>query len=179
MVTVCEDTNLALLAWQVLAKLLEIVLQGTARMLRGLQLAVQPQHAGLLLEELSPLALWQRTTAWCMRQAPWATQTTPHFPSSQEAAAQPYLQLADPLLQCPRAFGDGALLCQGDFKALDDPVCLLDLLLQAQSGLGSAARKQRSGSSVTRSDALQMAPSRALTCPHRGGTGYAHHCICS
>lgn len=73
-----------------------------------------------------------------MLQAPWETQATPYFPSSQE----PYLQLADPLLQCPRAFRDGALLGQGGFKAMDDPVCLLDLLFQAQSGLGSAVRKQ-------------------------------------
>lgn len=78
-----------------------------------------------------------------MLQAPWETQATPYFPSSQEL----YLQLADPLLQCPRAFRDGALLGQGGFKAMDDPVCLLDLLFQAQSGLGSAVRKQQSASS--------------------------------
>lgn len=39
-VTVSEGTHLALLARQVLAELLEIVLQRTARMLSGLQLAV-------------------------------------------------------------------------------------------------------------------------------------------
>lgn len=87
-----------------------------------------------------------------MLQAPWVTQATPSFPSSQE----PYLQLADPLLQCPRAFRDGALLGQGGFKAMDDPVCLLDLLFQAQSGLGSAVRKQQSASSTPYpDDALQ------------------------
>lgn len=69
------------------------------------------------------------------------TQTTPYFPSCQKAATEPYLQLADPLLKCPRAFRDGALPGQGGFKALDDPVCLLDLLLQAQSSLGSAVRR--------------------------------------
>lgn len=77
------------------------------------------------------------------------TQTTPSLPSYQNTAA--YLQLADPLLQCPRGFGDGALPCQGSFKALDDPICLLDLLLQAQSGLGSEVRKQQPVSSATRS----------------------------
>lgn len=87
-----------------------------------------------------------------MPQAPWETQTTPDLPSSQE----PYLQLADPLLQRPGAFGDGPLTCQGGFKALDDPVCLLDLLLQAQSSLGSAVRKQQPVSSVSHSSALQM-----------------------
>lgn len=87
-----------------------------------------------------------------MLQAPWGTQTTPYFPSSQE----PYLQLADPLLQCPRAFRDGALLGQGGFKAMDDPVRLLDLLFQAQSSLGSVVRKQQSASSVPYPDALQI-----------------------
>jgi hypothetical protein len=63
-VTVSEGTNLALLARQVLAELLEIVLQRTARMLSGLQLAVQPQHTGLLLKEFFALALWKREPEW-------------------------------------------------------------------------------------------------------------------
>lgn len=57
MVAVSEDAHLALLVRQVLAELLEIVLQRTTGVLSGFQLAVQPQHAGLLLEELFPLVL--------------------------------------------------------------------------------------------------------------------------
>lgn len=80
MVTVSEGTHPALLARQVLTELLEVVLQRTARMLRGLEPAVQPQHTGLLLEELFPLALWERETEWSVLQAPWDTQSTPYFP---------------------------------------------------------------------------------------------------
>lgn len=82
-VSVSEGSHLALLARQILAELLEIVLQCTARMLSGLQLAVQPQHTGLLLEELFPLALWktEAETEWSVLQAPWDAQTTPYFPT--------------------------------------------------------------------------------------------------
>lgn len=84
-----------------------------------------------------------------MLRAPRAAQTTPRSLLSGSCSLS-YLQLADPLLQCPGAFRDGALLCQGGFKALDDPVRLLDLLLQAQSGLGSAVGKRGLVSSVAR-----------------------------
>lgn len=75
MVTVSEGMHLALLARQVLAELLEVVLQRATGMLSDLQLAVKPQHTGLLLEELFPLALWKRETEWSVLQAPWDTQT--------------------------------------------------------------------------------------------------------
>lgn len=56
-VAVSEAAYPALLARQVLAELSEVALQGTARVLGSLQPAVQPQHTGLLLEELFPLVL--------------------------------------------------------------------------------------------------------------------------
>lgn len=80
MVAVSEDPHLALLARQVLAELLEIVLQRTARMLSSLQLAVQPQHTALLLEELFPLVLRKKWTGASMLRAPWDTQTPPYLP---------------------------------------------------------------------------------------------------
>lgn len=51
----------------------------------------------------------------------------------------PHLQLTGPLLQRARASRDGGLLSQGRLEALDDPVRLLDLPLQTQGSLGSAA----------------------------------------
>lgn len=55
----------------------------------------------------------------------------------------PYLQLADPLLQSTRFGRDGGLLHQGGLKASDDPVSILDLLLQTQGSLGSATEEAR------------------------------------
>lgn len=51
----------------------------------------------------------------------------------------PHLQLPDPLLQGVWARGDGGLLHQRGLEASDDPVRLLDLPLQTQGSLGSAA----------------------------------------
>lgn len=61
-VAVREGPHLALLVRQVLAELVEVVLQRGAGVLGGLQLAVQPQHAGLLLQQLLPLALGEAGT---------------------------------------------------------------------------------------------------------------------
>lgn len=62
MVAVGEGPYLALLAPQVSAELPEVVLQGATRMLSGLQLAVQPQHADLLFQQLPPLVLQNKGT---------------------------------------------------------------------------------------------------------------------
>lgn len=51
----------------------------------------------------------------------------------------PHLQLPDPLLQGVWARGDGGLLHQRGLEASDNPVRLLDLPLQTQGSLGSAA----------------------------------------
>lgn len=142
---------MALLVWQVLAELVEIVLQCGARVLSGLQLAVQPQHVGLLLQQLLSLALGEAGTQrhaplrFRFRETPrllptclgMPVQAVPLLPPGGHLA--PYLQLADPLLQGIWASGDGGLLRQRGLEASDDPVRFLDLPLQTQGSLGSAA----------------------------------------
>eukprot|EP00069_Balaena_mysticetus_P021777 bmy_13794T0 len=122
-VAVREGPHLALLARQVLAELVEIAVQRAARVLGGLQLAVQPQHAGLLLQQLPPPALGQEGT--------------------QRGHPAPHLQLADPLLQRAWAYRDGGLLHQGGLEASDDPVRIPDLPLQTQGSLGSATEEAK------------------------------------
>lgn len=51
----------------------------------------------------------------------------------------PYLQLADPFLQGVWPSGDGGFLRQCGLEASEDPVRFLDLPLQTQGSLGSAA----------------------------------------
>lgn len=141
-VAVSEGPHLALLTRQVLAELVEVVLQGGAGVLHGLQLAVQPQHTSLLLQQLPSLALGEEGTPG---DAPSGLPETPRPPPTclcmlVQAATPPapHLQLAAPLLQGARAGREGGLLRQRGLEASDDPVRVLDLLLQTQGSLGSA-----------------------------------------
>lgn len=66
----------------------------------------------------------------------------------------PHLQLADPVLQRPRASGDGGLLRHGGLEASDDPVRVLDLALQAQGGSGSVSRQPKVRPSLSHTPAM-------------------------
>lgn len=91
-VAVGEGPHLALLVRQVLAELVEVVLQRAARVLSRLQLAVQPQHAGLLLQQRPPLALGEEAT---QRDAPSRSRETPGLPCP---CPQMLVQAVPPLL---------------------------------------------------------------------------------
>lgn len=174
MVTVSEGTNLALLARQVLAEFLEIVLQRTARMLSALQLAVQPQHTGLLLEEFFPLALWDREQEWSEPQAPWERPLLTSPPLRNPTCSS--LTLSCSALE-PSGMGPSrARVASKPWMTLSASwICFS----RPRAALALRwVRKQVSQLSHT----LQCPPdglSLALTSPHRGGTGSAHRCICS
>lgn len=190
-VAVREGPHLALLARQVLAELVAVVLQRATRVLGGLQLAVQPQHAGLLLQQLPSLALAGEGT---QRDGPSQLHEMPRRPTLPQKLVQavtpptrrplgPHLQLADPLLQGARASGDGGLLCQHRLEASDDLVCVPDLPLQTQGSLRSAtgeAEGQPPRWPHRRCPARGSLPARrALTSPGRGCREPARHCTCS
>lgn len=83
-VAVGEGSHLALLVRQVLAELLEVVPQRGAGMLRGLQRAVQPQHTGLLFQQLPPLVLWEEGMQLCTLVA-GEIPCPPHPPPNAES----------------------------------------------------------------------------------------------
>lgn len=156
-VAVSEGAHPALLAGQVLAELMAVALQRTARVLGCLQLSVQPQHAGLLLQQLPPQALG-RHRAPCITLHPTCPQAW--LPCS--GLAYPPLTCRSPTLSCsaPGLAGSGASWTRVDSKP--EMTLLASRICCSSSRLAWALPRRRGetprASSTPPSTALPLAP---------------------